>query len=246
MNKSMIGLTKDLKGNLMKSSLAILLVVLLSTTQLWAAEGTVLKSQKDKVSYAVGVNTGRVMLQQSVDLDPDLFAKGLKDAIKGTKMSMTEDEMRQVLTAFQKEITEKQAAMMKTLGEKNKKDGAAFLAENKKKEGVKILPSGLQYKIIKTGEGKMPGDTDIVECHYRGTLIDGTEFDSSWRVRKTVSFKVSGVVIRGWTEALKQMTVGSKWQLFIPPELAYGERGAGNQIGPNATLIFDLELIAIK
>jgi len=229
----------------MRSALAILAAVLLLAGQIWAAEETSLKTKKDKVSYVIGVNVGKGMQQQSIDIDPDIFAKGLKDAMTGAKTAMTDEEMRQVMTAFQKEMTEKQAEKMKVIGEKNKKEGEAFLVANKKKKGVKTLPSGLQYKVIKEGTGQTPKLKDTVTTNYRGTLIDGTEFDSSYKRGQPAKFPVKGV-IAGWTEALQLMKVGSTWQLFIPSNLAYGERGAGNIIGPNATLIFDIELISIN
>ncbi len=229
----------------MRSALAILASVLLLAGQTWGADETSLKTKKDKVSYVIGVNVGKGMQQQSIDIDPDIFAKGLKDAMTGAKTAMTDEEMRQVLTAFQKEMAEKQAEKMKVVAEKNKKEGEAFLAANKKKKGVKTLPSGLQYKVIKEGTGEMPKLTDTVTTNYRGTLIDGTEFDSSYKRGQPAKFPVKGV-IAGWTEALQLMKVGSTWQLFIPSSLAYGERGAGNIIGPNATLIFDIELISIN
>lgn len=158
---------------------------------------------------------------------------------------MTENEVKEVMTAFQKGLAAKQAEKMKVIGEKNSKEGETFLAENKKKEGVKTTASGLQYKVITPGKGPMPKDTDTVSVNYRGTLIDGTEFDSSYKRGEAVSFPVNGV-IKGWTEALQMMKVGSKWQLFIPSNLAYGDRGAGGQIGPNATLIFEVELLSIN
>ncbi len=219
--------------------------VFLFAGQIWAAEGVALKTKKDKVSYAIGVNVGKGMQQESLEIDPDIFAKGLKDGMTGAKMAMPDEEMRQVMTAFQKEMAEKQAVKVKAVAEKNKKEGETFLAANKKKDGVKTLPSGLQYKVIKEGTGQTPKLTDAVTTNYRGTLIDGTEFDSSYRRGQPAKFPVSGV-IPGWTEALQLMKVGSTWQLFIPSNLAYGERGAGNIIGPNATLIFDIELISIN
>ena len=161
------------------------------------------------------------------------------------RVLLTEQEIREITTAFQKEMMAKQEELNKKLGEKNKKEGEVFLAENKKKEGVKTLPSGLQYKVIKAGTGKKPKLTDTVTTNYRGTLIDGTEFDSSYRRGQPASFPVNGV-IPGWTEALQLMEEGAKWQLFVPPNLAYGDRGAGRQIGPNATLIFEVELISIQ
>jgi FKBP-type peptidyl-prolyl cis-trans isomerase FklB len=229
----------------MRSALAIMASVFLFAGQIWAAEGVALKTKKDKVSYAIGVNVGKGMQQESLEIDPDIFAKGLKDGMTGAKMAMPDEEMRQVMTAFQKEMAEKQAVKVKAIAEKNKKEGETFLAANKKKDGVKTLPSGLQYKVIKEGTGQTPKSTDAVTTNYRGTLIDGTEFDSSYRRGQPAKFPVSGV-IPGWTEALQLMKVGSTWQLFIPSNLAYGERGAGNIIGPNATLIFDIELISIN
>jgi len=229
----------------MRSVSAILVVIFLFAGQTWAAEGILLKTQKDKESYTLGVNTAKSMQQQSVDINPDIFARGLKDGFTGAKTALTDDEMRQVITVFQKEMTEKYAVKMKAVSEKNKKEGETFLAENKKKDGVKTLPSGLQYKVIKNGTGDSPKLTDTVTTNYRGVLIDGMEFDSSYKRGQPAKFPVNGV-IAGWTEALQLMKVGSKWQLFIPSNLAYGERGAGNMIGPNATLIFDIELISIN
>jgi FKBP-type peptidyl-prolyl cis-trans isomerase FklB len=205
----------------------------------------VLKSQKDKISYIIGMDIGRNLQKGSIDFDPDILAKGIKDALSGGKPLLTEQEIRETTAVFQKQLMAKQEEVAKKLGEKNKKEGEAFLAENKKKEGVKTLPSGLQYKAIKEGTGKKPKITDTVTTHYRGTLIDGIEFDSSYRRGKPASFPVNGV-IPGWTEALQLMGEGAKWQLFVPPNLAYGERGAGRDIGPNATLIFEIELISIQ
>jgi FKBP-type peptidyl-prolyl cis-trans isomerase len=211
----------------------------------WAEEAAVLKTQKDKVSYGIGMNIGKSLKKDAVDVDVDLLVKGLKDNLSDGKTLLSEEEYRATLTALQKEMMEKQAEASKALAEKNKKDGAAFLSENGKKEGVVTLPSGLQYKVIKSGTGKSPKPVDTVETHYRGTLIDGTEFDSSYKRGQTATFPVDGV-IPGWTEALQKMKEGDKWQLFVPSNLAYGERGAGRDIGPNATLIFEVELIAVK
>jgi len=219
-------------------------IVLLAGTA-WAEEAAVLKTQKDKVSYGIGMNIGKSLKKDAIDVDADLLVKGIKDSLSGEKTLLTEEEYRATLTALQKDMMEKQAEAAKALAEKNKKEGEAFLAENGKKEGVATLPSGLQYKVIKSGTGKTPKPGDTVETHYRGTLIDGTEFDSSYTRGQTATFPVNGV-IPGWTEALQKMKEGDKWQLFVPSNLAYGERGAGRDIGPNATLIFEVELIAVK
>ena len=229
----------------MKLQLIAVLGFVLLVSQVSAEEKPVLKDQKDKVSYSIGMNIGNNLKKQAIDVNPDALVYGIKDALSGDKALMTEQEVNETLTAFQKEMTAKQAERLKELGEKNKKEGEAFLAENKKKEGVITLPSGLQYKVIKEGTGETPKLTDTVTTNYRGTLIDGTEFDSSYRREQPATFPVKGV-IAGWTEALQLMKVGSKWQLFTPSNLAYGERGAGRDIGPNATLIFDVELLSIK
>jgi FKBP-type peptidyl-prolyl cis-trans isomerase FklB len=209
------------------------------------AQDITLKTQKDKVSYSIGMDIGMTLKNQSIDVDPAILARGIRDSISGQKPLMTEQEIRDTIAAFQKNMMAKQQEAMKQAADKNKKEGDVFLAENKKKEGVKTLPSGLQYKVIKAGTGKKPKAADTVTTNYRGTLIDGTEFDSSYKRGKPVTFAVNGV-IPGWTEALQLMEEGAKWQLFVPSHLAYGERGAGGQIGPNATLIFEVELISIQ
>jgi FKBP-type peptidyl-prolyl cis-trans isomerase FklB len=229
----------------MKLRLLTILGIALLASPANSEENLVLKSQKDKISYIIGMDIGRNLQKGSIDFDPDILAKGIKDALSGGKPLLTEQEIRETTAVFQKQLMAKQEEVAKKLGEKNKKEGEAFLAENKKKEGVKTLPSGLQYKVIKEGTGKKPKITDTVTTHYRGTLIDGIEFDSSYRRGKPASFPVNGV-IPGWTEALQLMGEGAKWQLFVPPNLAYGERGAGRDIGPNATLIFEIELISIQ
>ncbi len=221
------------------------MAVALMAPQAGAAEKAALKTQKDKNSYAIGIDIGGSLKKQPFEVDAALVAKGLKDALSGGKTLMTDQEVKETLMALQQEIMAKQQARMKEAGEKNKKEGEAFLAENKTKEGVKALPSGLQYKVITEGKGKKPAATDTVSVHYRGTLIDGTEFDSSFKRNQPATFPVNGV-IKGWTEALQLMKEGSKWQLFIPSDLAYGERGAGAVIGPNAVLIFEVELLSIK
>ena len=205
----------------------------------------VLTTQKDKISYAIGMNVGTNLQKQAVDVDPAVLLQGLKDGIAGSKPLLTEEEARAVLMQLQEETRKKQAEKAQQMGAANKTEGEAFLAANKTKEGVITLPSGLQYKILKAGTGPKPAATDSVVCNYRGTLINGTEFDSSYKRGQPATFPVNGV-IKGWTEALQLMPVGSKWQLFIPAQLAYGERGAGADIGPNATLIFEVELLSIQ
>ncbi len=219
--------------------------VLLLTAQVNAQETQMLKSQKEKVSYSLGADMAKNFKKLGVEIDMEILMKGMRDVFAGEKPLMSDDEIRATMTALQTELRQKQVETAKAAAEENKKAGDAFLEENKKKDGVVVLPSGLQYKILKAGDGKKPTDADTVECHYRGTLIDGTEFDSSYKRGQPASFKVTGV-IAGWTEALKVMPVGSKWQLFVPPQLGYGERGAGREIGPNATLIFEVELLGIK
>jgi FKBP-type peptidyl-prolyl cis-trans isomerase FklB len=229
----------------MKIKMVVILGILFLVSQRSLEASLVLKNQKDKISYIIGMDIGNNLKNQSIEIDPEILLKGVKDALSGEKPLMSEQEIRETVTAFQKEAKVKQEEMAKKAGEKNKKEGDAFLAENKKKEGVKTLASGLQYKVIKAGTGKKPKLTDTVTTHYRGTLIDGAEFDSSYRRGQPASFPVNGVIL-GWTEALQLMEEGAKWQLFIPPQLAYGERGAGNVIGPNSTLIFEIELISIQ
>jgi FKBP-type peptidyl-prolyl cis-trans isomerase len=192
------------------------------------------KDLRNKASYAFGHSLGTQF--KGLNFEPEALTKGLKDGLAGVKIDMTQEQIREILQAYEQEILSQQAA-------KNKKDGEAFLAENKKKPGVKTLPSGLQYKVIKDGTGATPKATDTVKANYRGTLIDGTEFDNSENHGGAASFGVDKV-IPGWTEALKLMKVGSKWQLFIPANLAYGERGQ-SAIPPNSTLIFDVELVGI-
>ena len=228
----------------MKLRWMVVLGILILVTQVSAQE-TALKSQKEKASYSIGMDIGTGLKKQPIEIDPELLAKGIKDAFSGKKPLMTEQEVRETLTGLQKELMAKQQEQLKVQAEKNKKEGEAFLAENKKKEGVVTLPSGLQYKVIKEGTGKKPKRDDTVSTHYRGSLIDGKEFDSSYTRGQPATFPVSGV-IAGWTEALQLMGEGAKWQLFIPSNLAYGERGAGGLIGPNATLIFDIELLSVQ
>ena len=207
-----------------------------------SAPAAVDKSDKKSVSYGVGVDIGRNFKRLGLDLDLDVLAKGLKDAHAGKKLDISDDDLRSIMSNYQNELKQKQIVALKTIGDANQKAGEAFLAENAKKAGVVSLPSGLQYKILTKGEGKLPGAEDTVTCNYRGTLLDGTVFDSSYQTGKPAIFKVSGV-IPGWQEAIKLMPVGSKWEITIPSQLAYGQRGAGRDIGPNSTLIFEVELL---
>ena len=205
----------------------------------------VLKTDKEKLSYAIGMNIGQSMKKDSLDIDPAILSRAIKDAVTGSKPAMTEEEARTIVTAFRTEMVKKQQAEAQKAGEVNKQAGDKFLAENKTKDGVVTLPSGLQYKVIKQGDGPKPTASDTVVTNYRGTLIDGKEFDSSYKRGQPATFPV-GQVIKGWTEALQLMPVGSKWQLYIPSNLAYGDRGAGGDIGPNSTLVFDIELLSIQ
>jgi FKBP-type peptidyl-prolyl cis-trans isomerase FklB len=206
-----------------------------------------LKTQMEKVSYTIGASIGKDMKQQGLDIDVALLAQGMKDALAGGKMLMTEEQMRATMGQFSAEMSQKQAAEMKKRAEENKAAGDAFMAANKTKPGVVTLPSGLQYKVLKAGTGKKPLATNSVEVNYRGTLINGTVFDQSDKGDgKPITLSLTRV-IPGWKEALQRMSVGSKWQLVIPPQLAYGPQGTpGGPIGPNSTLIFEIELLAIK
>lgn len=210
-----------------------------------AAGAHPLVTQKDKQSYAIGANFGLGLKQQPIQVDPAIVAQGVKDALTGGKLAMTNEEAGAVLKELQADLQKKQETMMSQMSDTNKKEGAAFLAANKAKEGVVTTASGLQYKVEKLGTGPKPTAGDTVVCNYRGTLINGKEFDSSYKRGQPASFPVSGV-IRGWTEALQLMPVGSKWELYVPSELAYGDRGAGADIGPGSTLIFEVELISIQ
>lgn len=203
------------------------------------------KTPQEKTGYAIGMQLGAGMHKQGLDIDPATFAKGFADAYSGGKTLLTEEEMRAVLTSAQEEFRKKLEAKREEESQKALKDGQAFLDANKAKEGVVTTASGLQYKILKAGDGPKPTENDTVVCNYRGTLIDGTEFDASSKHGGPATFPVKGV-IQGWTEALQLMPVGSKWQLVLPASLAYGERGAGADIPPNATLIFEVELVSIQ
>jgi FKBP-type peptidyl-prolyl cis-trans isomerase FklB len=206
-------------------------------------------SEKEKLSYSLGYTQGSSMdgffKTQSIDVDKNILIKAIKDGLTGAKPSLTEQEMKDTLSAFQQNIMAKKAEAMKESADKNKKAGEAYLEANKKKEGVVTLPSGLQYKVLKEGTGNTPKATDKVKVNYKGTLIDGTEFDSSYKRGEPAVFQADKV-IAGWTEALQLMKEGAKWEVSIPSNLAYGERGGGPVIGPNSALIFEIELLSIE
>ena len=210
-----------------------------------AAAAPTLSTKKDKISYAIGADLGGKLKSSSIDVDPNILTRALKDTLTGAKPAMSDDEIRATLSDLTKDLQQKQTAATKEKSEKNRKEGEEFLASNKSKEGIVALPSGLQYKILKAGDGPKPTAADTVVCNYKGTLIDGKEFDSSYKRGQPATFPVGGV-IKGWTEALQLMAVGSKWQLFIPPDLAYGDRQAGPDITPGSTLVFEVELMSIQ
>lgn len=215
-----------------------------SAQETTAAAELKLDTAKNRISYTIGVNIGQDFKSQQMDIDPDALLLGLQDSLAGKELRLSDEEMVSAVQAFQEEMQAKMIAEMENLAASNKAAGDAFLAENAKQEGVMVTASGLQYKVLEAGAGDAPGPADVATVHYRGTLIDGTQFDSSYDRGEPATFPVAGV-IPGWTEALQLMKPGAKWQIFIPAELAYGERGAGQDIGPNATLLFDVELISV-
>lgn len=210
----------------------------------YASDPVPLSGVTAKNSYAVGASLGGSVRQLTIEMDQKIVLQGFEDALSGSKLLMSAEDVRATVMQLQREAKEKKGLVTKAVADKNLREGEAFLAANKGQNGVVVLPSGLQYRILKAGKGNKPTLQDNVVCHYRGTLIDGTEFDSSYTRQQPTTFSVARV-IKGWTEALQLMTVGSKWQLFVPGILGYGERGSG-RIGPNATLIFEVELIAIQ
>jgi len=210
----------------------------------FAAEKPELKDQKDKESYSLGYQFGQTMKHQGLNLNLDIYTSGIRDALGGSKPQLSQEEMRQIVSELQKKAAAARGKELKEMSAKNLSESKAFLEENRKKEGVKTLPSGLQYKVLAEGSGKTPKAADNVTVNYKGTLINGAEFDNSYKRGQPATFKANGV-IKGWIEALQLMKEGSKWQLFIPPELGYGERGAG-PVPPNSTLIFEVELISVQ
>ncbi|GFO69216.1 outer membrane protein MIP [Geomonas limicola] len=219
-------------------------MLVISTASVQAEEAAQLSSKSDVLNYSIGVETARNLKKQGVDINLEMIMKGMKDGLSGEKILIPEKVLKKTMTDLQTDVRRKQQVSRKERGEDNKKRGEAFLAANKAKEGVVALPSGLQYRILRAGSGAKPLDQDMIEVNYRGTLLDGTEFDASQEGKPALLAMKS--TIPGWREALRNMPVGSKWQLFIPPHLAYGARGAGKEIGPNETLLFDVELTAVN
>jgi FKBP-type peptidyl-prolyl cis-trans isomerase FklB len=226
-------------------SLSLLLIASGCTAQDQTSKTRELKTLTDRVSYGIGLNIGRDFKEQDINVDPDLLAQGIRDAMAGGPVLLTEEEMQKAMMEFQQEMMATQEKRVTEQASRNLQQGEAFLAENAKKEGVTVLPSGLQYRVIEAGTGKSPTAQDMVTVNYRGRLVDGTEFDSSYERGEPATFPVGGV-IPGWTEALQLMQEGARWELVIPSSLAYGERGAGQVIGPNAVLIFEVELLKIQ
>ncbi len=215
------------------------------STSIVAADAPALSTDLDKLSYSVGIDLGKNLKKQDIQINPSIMAKGIEDGMNGGKMLMTEDQMKDTLSKFQKDLMAKHAAQFEKQATVNKEKGDAFLSKNKTQKDVVTLPSGLQYKIITEGKGVKPAKEDEVTVEYTGKLIDGTVFDSTEKAGKPATFKVSQV-IPGWTEALQLMPAGSTWEIFVPAELAYGARNVGGPIGPNETLVFNVHLISVK
>jgi FKBP-type peptidyl-prolyl cis-trans isomerase FklB len=209
------------------------------------APSAALTDPQAQIGYAIGLNLGAGLKRESVTVDPDMVARGVRDGLSGGPALMTEDQARAALGQLQANVKAQREEKARHAAEANKAEGAAFLKANAAKPGVTTLPGGLQYEILTAGTGPKPKASDTVLCNYRGTLLDGTEFDSSYKRGAPDAFPVAGV-IKGWTVALEHMPVGSKWRLVVPSDLAYGEKGAGEDIGPNAVLIFEVELLAIQ
>lgn len=228
----------------MKRVAAAVLGFAVSTT-IAAADASVLKTDGDKLSYSIGADLGGNFKKQEIPVNAAMLAKGMQDAMAGSQMLLSEDQMKEVLTSFQKQLIEKRTAEFNKKADESKVKGETFLAQNKAKAGVITLPSGLQYKIVTKGEGAKPTANDSVTVDYTGKLINGDVFDSSEKTGKPATFKVNQV-IPGWTEALQLMPIGSTWEVYVPANLAYGPRSVGAQIGPNETLVFTIHLISIN
>lgn len=237
---------KTKRGLFMKMKLVTAVVMALTMSPVMAAnDGMSLTTDKDKLSYSIGADLGKNFKAQGIDVAPEALAKGMQDAISGTQLMLTDQQMKDVLTQFQKDLMAKRTSEFNKKAEENKVKGEAFLQSNKSKPGVVVLPSGLQYKIIEKGTGAKPGKTDTVTVEYTGTLMNGTVFDSTDKTGKPATFEVSRV-IPGWTEALQLMPAGSTWEIYVPSALAYGPRSVGGPIGPNETLMFKIHLISVK
>lgn len=222
-----------------KLKLSILALSLTFTS----AHASSLSSTEQKASYAIGVDLATNLQNQGIEIQVDAFLLGLKDALKNNELKLSTEQMAEALDAFRASLEAKQQAEQKALAEQNQKSGETFLAKNKDKPGIKVLDSGLQYRIVEEGQGSHPKEGDTIIAHYKGWLLDGTEFDSSYKRNAPIEFKMNNVIL-GWQEALKLMKPGSKWEIFVPSNLAYGARGAGNVIGPNQTLIFEIHFIS--
>ncbi len=229
----------------MKSLFLALLGMVFLAAPAHAADKTPFKSDKEKVSYTIGYNFGDRMKRDGLEIDQEAFAKGIQDGLEGKKALMTPQERQEAIAKLRQQVMQKRAQQQKALAAKNQKAGAAFLAQYKKKPGVKSTKSGLYYRVLKAGKGRRPSLDDVVTVHYVGKNIDGSEFDSSYQRKKPATFPVKGV-IKGWREALTKMRVGDKWELVVPPQLAYGSRGAPPRIGPDATLLFEVELLKVE
>ncbi len=223
----------------------IVVVAVLMAGMVYGADDQTLRTEKEKTSYVIGAQMGADMRHYGMEVDPDVVARGFRDAYSGRKLLLSDQQMSETTTGVRRMMEAKGTEVMKQDAQRNRQEGEAFLAQNARKDGVRSLPSGLQYRVMRTGTGRTPRPTDTVVVNYRGTFIEGTEFDSSYRRAQPFVFQVSSV-IKGWVEALQLMSVGAKWQLFIPPRLAYGEQGGPPAIGPNATLIYEVELLSIK
>jgi FKBP-type peptidyl-prolyl cis-trans isomerase len=229
----------------MKLKWIIVMATVFIAVRVYAAETAIPKTQKEKVSYGLGVDTARTFVRMGIDVDPDFLIQGIRDELSRGALLMTEADLRNVLSAHYAELTRRREEALHKVAAENEKMGEAFLAENRAREGVVTLPSGLQYKVLRPGTGRKPGDADTIECNYRGMLVNGVEFDSSYRTGEPLTRKVASL-IPGWREAIKLMPEGSKWLLFIPPQLAFGARQSVPNVGPNSTLILEVELLAIK
>ena len=229
---------------MLKHILILVLGAVFASSQAWSEEATELKTDKERLSYSIGASIGKNLKKEGTDVDTDILIKAIKAGLAGKKLAMPDREIQQVLGAYQNELRQHAKMTRQQASIDNKKKGDAYLADNKAKKGVVELPTGVQYKILKEGKGKKPSEFDMVQVYYRGTLIDGTEFDST-DPNKPAKLKVSAL-IAGWKQVLTLMSVGSKWQIAIPSQLAYGDRGMGSDIGPNEVLLFDVELVGVE